>query len=190
MENKEPTMKKYIYIILFSLSALILTGCGEDGIPPPDSVRLECKPDGPPKEQCKIIVEWTFSSPPSSSYANLINETLYIYFGSGNRLPWDLTGNLTTLTLKNNHQFVAATSAQSQLSGDKIIPGDQASLSNWLSNYDGLADEIVLEIDGIDFNFENGSNTIVAEVVHDGNVLAGTTYSQYNSPPPGYWDEK
>ena len=180
-------MKKYLFIIIVSLTALSLTGCA---MRQPDSVRIECKPDGPPKEQCKIIVDWVFNGSNASNLASLINETFYIGFGSGNRMPWDLIGNSTTITLKHDNQLVAARTAESQLSGSNIVPVDQAALSNWLGNYDGLANKITLVIDDVYFTFGAGSNTVVAEVVHNGDVLAGSTYSDYIAPPPGYWDEK
>lgn len=176
-------LKRILFATTLS-SALFLAGCSS--IPGPKKTVTKCTVNNQGETECYIEITWEKNSGNFNNMQDLIYEDIAIDFSNSQRplkdrpfgsVPMD--DGIVKLQQGNSILAVKASSYSKQ--GQKITAADDQGMGNWMANYNGQANTIVLRVSNLKFDTVIGPNTITAEVTHNGNVLSGASTSFYKS---------
>ena len=125
----------------------------------------------------KIVVTWQEGN--ATNMDLLATENLSTSFTNSPNAFLGSDNPVGSIVLKSNGIAVAAKTVTYQQNGQEIIPTDTANLVSWLSAHNGQANEIMITLDNMKFEQHSGVNLVVAEVIDNGNVIAGGSTSWY-----------
>jgi len=170
---------KILTSITLACLAVSLTAC--ETIRNPNEVRTKCTINDQGETECSVEAVWKSSSP-YNNLQYLLGENVEIDLEESTSSFLGSSSRTATVTAMDGSSVLGVKSSTYNLSGYKVTAQFESDVVNWLSSYNGQADEIVHKVYNLDFANSQGTNTVTAEVMHDNVVLAGSSDSWYVGP--------
>lgn len=176
------SMVKKIAISAISFaSVLTLQGCALA----PDRVdtELDCKLSATEDNidaNCDVTAKatWEFKKGSTNDFDFL---SLTVDLSSNSAVLVDSYGS-AVLRVKTGDGSVQSKIVDWNLVTGNVVLSDPTSVSSWISQFDGSIYETSIQISDLSYQGVDGPNAVTAEIVYDGEVVAGSTGSWYQSP--------